>query len=184
MKLYGADYVLSEQALRIAVAGVSGTGKSTMCRKLAAARGLSYTELDSLFHAENWGRRESFESDVDAILAGESWVTEFQYAYAKPHIADRAHVLVWLDLPVRVAMSQMVKRTWLRWWRREELWNGNREPGPLMWLQPRDENILWWAWKSRNSLRSLDVELEAVDVVLVRLRSRAEVERWSALNHI
>lgn len=35
---------------RVLVTGTSGSGKSTVARRVAAALGVPYTELDSLFH--------------------------------------------------------------------------------------------------------------------------------------
>lgn len=182
MQLEGPHYVLPQHVSRIAVAGVAGTGKSTLSRALSANKDLPYTEIDSLFHGENWVKRESFESDVDAIFAREQWVTEFQYGYAKPLIAERAQVIVWLDLPVLTAMKQLSKRTWLRWWRKESLWNGNVEPGPASWWQRNDENMLWWGWTNRNALRDFDRQLADSDAVIVRLSSTPEVAQWRALN--
>ena len=41
---------------------------------------------------------------------------------------QRADTVVWLDLPRRIVMRQVVSRTFRRSILREELWNGNREP--------------------------------------------------------
>jgi adenylate kinase family enzyme len=97
-----------------------------------------------------------------------------------PLLLQRAEVLVWLDLPVATVMRQVVGRTVRRGVRRETLWNGNVEP-PLWTLVRRgDQNILDWAWTTRHRLAGLDRRLktEAPRLVLVRLRSRTEVERW------
>jgi len=72
-------------------------------------------------------------------------------------------------------------RTWRRSVRREVLWNGNVEP-PLwrsIWREP-EENIVRWAWTTRHKYRDLPgrVARDAPHVVVVRLRSRREVDRW------
>lgn len=182
MHLEGPQYRIPHHATKIAVAGVAGTGKSTLCRAISAHKTLPYTEIDSLFHGENWTKRESFEADVDAILARPHWVTEYQYGYAKPLIASQAHVIIWLDLPVHTAMKQLISRTWLRWWRKETLWNGNREPGPTTWVQRNDENMIWWGWSNRNALRDLDRQLAGSQATLIRLTSSREVQSWRARN--
>ncbi len=166
---------------RIAVAGVSGAGKTTLARRLGARLGIPYSELDALHHGPAWTPRTAFLDDVRALVAQDAFVTEWQYAAARPLVLARAEVLVWLDLPTHVTMRQVVARTLRRSVRREVLWNGNVEP-PLWrtWYRAPEENIVRWAWTTRHKYRDLPrrVERDAPGVVVVRLRSRREVDRW------
>ncbi|MDF1601991.1 AAA family ATPase [Nocardioides sp. YIM 152315] len=164
---------------RVAVAGVSGSGKSTLARRVGALLGLPYTELDSLHHGAGWTKRPEFESDVDAVVASEAWVCEWQYDYARPVIADRADLMVWVDLPFPVTLSRVVRRTVRRRIRREELWNDNRE-APLRTFFTDREHIVRWAIATRNLY---DERIPAVaaarpELPIVRLRTRREVDRW------
>ena len=78
------------------------------------------TEIDALFHGENWTPRESFLGDVRALVDGEAWVTEWQYSLARPLLAERADLLIWLDLPfLRVALPRVIRRTVRRRRRRQ-----------------------------------------------------------------
>ncbi|HWK92086.1 MAG TPA: AAA family ATPase [Luteimicrobium sp.] len=164
---------------RVAVAGVSGAGKTTLARRLGARLGLPHTEIDGLYHGPDWTPRETFLDDVRAVLEQPAWVTEWQYREVRPLILARAELLVWLDLPTPVAMHRVIRRTLRRRVRREVLWNGNQEP-PLRTFFTDDEHIVRWAWSTRSSLRGLDERLasEAPHLVVVRLRSRAQVEDW------
>ncbi|WP_053543970.1 P-loop NTPase family protein [Corynebacterium deserti] len=81
---------------RIAVAGISGAGKTTLCIRIAEILGLPRGELDSLFRGENWTPRESFVDEVKDFTAGPRWVTEWQYPKVRPQIAERADTVVWL----------------------------------------------------------------------------------------
>ncbi|WP_264028911.1 AAA family ATPase [Cellulosimicrobium sp. SH8] len=168
---------------RIAVAGVSGAGKTTLARRLGARLGVPHTELDALHHGPAWTPRPAFLDDVRALVAQDAFVTEWQYTTARPLVLARAEVVVWLDLPTRVTMRQVVVRTLRRSVRREVLWNGNVEP-PLWrtWYRAPEENIVRWAWTTRHKYRDLPAEVarDAPDVLVVRLRSRREVERWLA----
>ncbi|WP_454728226.1 AAA family ATPase [Cellulosimicrobium protaetiae] len=168
---------------RIAVAGVSGAGKTTLAGRLGERLGIPFTELDALHHGPAWTPRPAFLDDVRALAAQDAFVTEWQYAAARPLLLARAEVVVWLDLPTRVTMRQVVARTLRRSVRREVLWNGNVEP-PLWrtWYQAPEENIVRWAWTTRHKYRDLpdEVARDAPDVLVVRLRSRREVERWLA----
>jgi hypothetical protein len=55
-------------------------------------------------------------------------VTEWQYSLVRGILAERADLLIWLDLTRGVVMWQVVRRTLRRRLRREVLWNGNIEP--------------------------------------------------------
>ncbi|ARU51448.1 AAA family ATPase [Cellulosimicrobium cellulans] len=168
---------------RIAVAGVSGSGKTTLARRLGERLGIPHTELDALHHGPAWTPRPAFLDDVRALVAQAAFVTEWQYTTARPLVLARAEVLVWLDLPTHLTMRQVVVRTLRRSVRREVLWNGNVEP-PLWrtWYKAPDENIVRWAWTTRHKYRDLPAEVarDAPDVLVVRLRSRCEIERWLA----
>ena len=170
---------LGHVPVRIAVAGVSGAGKTTLADRIADRLGLPRTELDSLYHGPDWTPRETFVDDVRAVLDRPAWVVEWQYRQVRAMILDRAELLVWLDLPTPVVMRQLTRRTLRRRVRHEELWNGNQEP-PLRTILTDDEHIVRWGWSTRNTLRGLDARLakEAPHLVVVRLRSRAQVEDW------
>jgi len=163
-------------ARRILVAGVSGIGKSTLCREIARRTGLPYTELDSLHHGPGWVKRDDFESDVARIAASDEWVSEWQYRQVRPVLEQRAELLVWLDLPTRVTMSRVIQRTIKRSITREELWNGNREPALWRALASRD-SIVRWAWQTRNKWRPV---IPTLTLPVVHLTSRKAVDEWLA----
>lgn len=164
---------------RVAVAGVSGVGKTTLARRIAAVAGIPRTEIDALFHGPNWTPRPEFLDDVRALVAGDTWVTEWQYSSARPLLTARADLLVWLDLPFwSVTLPRVVSRTLRRRLREEPLWNGNVEP-PLHTFFTDPEHIVRWSIATRNTYRE---RIPAVrpDLAVVRLRTTGEVERWLA----
>ena len=164
---------------RVLVAGTSGAGKTTLAARLAALLDLPHTEIDGLFHGPGWTPRAEFLDDVRTLVAGERWVTEWQYRTARPLLLERAELLVWLDLPPRVRMTQVVRRTMRRRRRRTVLWNGNVEP-PLRTFWIDVDHIVRWAWRTRRTLDGLDEQLaeQAPHLEVVRVRSHAEVEEW------
>lgn len=166
---------------RVLVAGVSGSGKTTLAGRIGAVLSLPHTEIDSLWWGPGWTPRAEFAEEVAALVAQDAWVTEWQYRSVRELLLQRAELLVWLDLPTRVTMRQVVLRTVRRRLRREELWNGNVE-GPLWTFVTERDHIVRWAWGTRRKLRDLPAHLaaRAPHVALVRLRSRREVERWLA----
>ncbi|MBM7504660.1 AAA family ATPase [Agromyces aurantiacus] len=166
---------------RVLVAGTSGSGKSTLAAHIADAAGLPYVELDSLFHGPGWSPRPEFDAEVAALASADRWATEWQYGTARPVLAARADLMVWLDLPRRVVMRRVVGRTIRRRVRNEELWNGNHEAALRTVLTDRD-HIVRWAWRTHGLTAMRIAELAATrpELPIVRLRSAAAVERWTS----
>jgi hypothetical protein len=75
----------------------------------------------------------------------------------------------------------MFKRTIRRAWKREELWNGNRESFRLAFLS-RDSLLLWgithWHAHHRNARHDLDTVPHRAE--LLELRSGRDVEAFVA----
>lgn len=167
---------------RVLVAGVTGVGKSTLCRRLAVVLGLPYVELDSLHHGPNWTPLASFEGGVDAFIAGPQWVSEWQYSVVRDRMLGRADTLVWLDYPRRVALGRLVKRTIGRRIRREVLWNGNVEPPLRTFFTDPEANIIRWEMKTHAALRGVVPALEerSPQLQIVRIAGQRELDAWLA----
>lgn len=166
-------------ARRILVAGRPGAGKSTLAQRIAAAADLPYTELDALHHGPSWTARPEFDDDVLALARSEAWVTEWQYPQARPVLAAHADLLVWLDLPVRVTMTRLGRRTVSRVRHGTQLWAGNTEP-PLRTILTEPNHIVRWAWRTRHDYRTLVPEAQAAnpDLALVHLQSQREADAF------
>ena len=109
--LLGPDAPLPTAPRRVLVTGASGAGKTTLARALSVRLGLPHTELDALFHGPGWRPRPEFLEEVRRLAAAPTWVTEWQYGPARPLLLARADLVVWLDLPRRVVMTRVVRRT-------------------------------------------------------------------------
>ena len=170
---------LPRRPYRVLVAGTSGAGKTTTAARVAAILGVPHIEIDALFHGSHWTPRASFLNDVRAFSAGPQWATEWQYSAVRAHLADRADLLVWLDLPRWVVMRQLIRRTLVRRLRRQELWNGNREPALWTILTDR-EHIVRWAWNTHHKSQARVAQLmrRRPDLCVVRLRNRKQIGRW------
>jgi adenylate kinase family enzyme len=175
----GAGDSLPSRPQRILIAGVTGVGKSTLARRMAAKLGVKYTEIDSLYHGPNWTPRETFVKDVDRESSGKEWVMEWQYRDARALLVDRADTLIWLDYRGVVSLARVIRRTIRRSRTHEALWNGNVEP-PLRTFFTSEDNIVRWAIKTRSSFKTLVPALEASHpgLQIVRLTSQRDLERW------
>jgi energy-coupling factor transporter ATP-binding protein EcfA2 len=83
-------------AERVLVAGTSGSGKSTLAGRLAERTGMVHTETDALFHGSGWTPYPEFLTELTELVAGPSWVAEWQYEAALWRIlTDREHIIRW-----------------------------------------------------------------------------------------
>jgi len=137
---------------RIVIAGGPGNGKSTLARRLADELGLAHIELDGLFHVTDWGSAttEEFRTGLVAAMdsAPEGWVTCGNYLTMCDNLhISRADTFVWLDLPRRIVMWRVVRRTIRRALTREPLFgNDLREPLRNFYRWDPEQNIIRWAW--------------------------------------
>ncbi|WP_148615991.1 AAA family ATPase [Nocardioides rubriscoriae] len=179
--MLGASDPLPHRPRRIVVAGVSGTGKTTLAARIGEVLGIEHVEIDALFHGEDWEPRPTFAAEVDAFTAREAWVTEWQYSSARPLLAARADLMVWLDLPFRVTLWRLTGRTLRRRFSRQTLWNGNRE-APLHTFLTDRGHVVRWAIATRHRLRTAvpDAATAHPGLVVVRLHTQREVDHWTA----
>jgi adenylate kinase family enzyme len=170
---------LPDRPRRVLVAGTSGSGKTTAAVRIAAVLGVPHTEIDGLFHGPGWTERPSFEADVAALAASSAWVTEWQYPAVRPLLASRTDLLVWLDLPRRTVMRQVVLRTLRRRLGRQRLWGVNIEPPLLTFLSDRD-HIVRWAWRTHPepATRVAALLVEQPGLAVVRITGRGQLDAW------
>lgn len=133
---------------RVSVVGVSGSGKSTLGRALGAVLDVPYTELDSVYHRPGWTHPsvDEFRAAVGAVVAGDGWVVDGNYADVRDLVWNRADTIIWLDRPRRVATGRVLRRTLRRVTTREELWNGNREAWTNLLRREPEQNVVLWSW--------------------------------------
>jgi adenylate kinase family enzyme len=160
------------------ISTASGCGKTTFGRALAARLGVAFHELDALHHGPNWteATAEELRERVEPLVRSESWVIDNPYRRKLGDLVpEAADTVVWLDLPLRVWLPRLVRRTIGRAIRREELWNGNRETLRSALLS-RDSLILYALRHYRGRRRSYPIELARFP--LVRLGSSTEMEAF------
>lgn len=124
---------------------------------LADRLGCAAVELDALFWTDaDWTKldRESFRAKVAELVAPDSWVIDGNYGNAVLDLVwERADTVVWLDLPRRTVLRQVVLRTWRRVLTRAELWNGCREPVSNLYRFD-GKSIIGFAWRSHPHQRA------------------------------
>ncbi len=167
---------------RVAViASASGNGKTTMGRELAGRMGVPFVELDALVHGPNWTETpdDVLAARLAPVLTAEGWVIDGTYRRKLgDRVLEAADVVLWLDLPMRVWLPRLVRRTARRLIARQEIWNGNRESlRGAVWGR---DSLFGYALRSHFARRrQWPAELSAFPVV--RLRTTAGVDAFLAI---
>ena len=160
------------------VTSASGSGGTTVGREIAARLDLPFYELDAIFWEPNWTEPDSddFRARVAEIVETDSWVIDGSYQSWIGQLAlGSADVVVWLDLPMRIWLPRLLRRTVSRASSDEELWDGNRESLRKAFAS-RDSLILFTLKHYRRRRRLYPGRF--VEYRVVRLRSQSEIERF------
>jgi adenylate kinase family enzyme len=168
---------------RIVVQGASGSGKTTLAVALAARLTYPHLELDGLFHQPKWTplELESFRSSVEAFTEQSQWVIDGNYSHVRDLVWSTADVIVFIDLPKSQVVSRVVRRTLRRLFRREELWNGNRESFRNVLSLDPSKNIVLWSWTTHARYHEQvpeEARAQADHAQIVVLRTKREVTEF------
>lgn len=169
---------------RIAIVGVTGSGKTTLARQLSQHLGIPHVELDAFYWGPHWTEspRDVFRERVAQALSGEAWVTDGNYGKARDIVWGHADTLVWLDYSLPLILWRLLRRSLRRVITRQELWHGNRESWRSQFLS-RD-SLFVWAWQTyprfRRTYPQLFSQPEYAHLVLVHLRTPRATEEWLA----
>ena len=86
---------------RVLVMGTTGSGKTTVGRRIAERLGVPFVELDALNWGPNWTEMllEEFRHNVAVAASGDAWVIDGNSGKARDITLPRATTVVWLDYP-------------------------------------------------------------------------------------
>src|SRR5262249_23491908 len=140
--------------------------------------GAPFHEIDALNHGPGWTEAtpEELRARVEPLVARDRWVIDGVYrGKLGDLVLGVADTIVWLDLPVRIWLPRLVRRTARRIVWREGLWNGNRETlrGALWGRDALIPPALHSPFRRRR-----DYPAKLARYRVVRLCSPREVERW------
>ena len=168
-------------ARRILLHGVTGSGKTTLARRLSTITGLPWTEADAVNWLPGWQQRplEDQRAQVEALCAQDAWILDSAYTTWADLVLPRAQLVVALDWPRWRSLARLVRRTAVRTVQGQQICGGNVET----WRQTFSrDSIIAWHFRSyagkRDRLDAWEADPSAPPVL--RFRHPRDLERWVA----
>lgn len=131
-----------------------------MAEALGDRFGLVVIELDALMHGPNWTPTPTPEFRAKLVSAIEEagdrgWAVPGNYRTVADLVQRQADTIVWLDLPRRVVMWRLVKRSLHRSITGQPVCGGNRERLRNLLSRDPERNVVLWSWQHHEAYQEL-----------------------------
>ncbi len=170
---------------RVVVIGTSGSGKTTMARRLGERLGVPHIELDYLHWGPNWTEQPDEimrEGVLQALDGRDGWTVCGNYGQVRDIIWARADTVVWLDYSLPLMLWRLTRRTFGRAVLNEEIWHGNKEN--LHTHLFTKDSLYWWVLttykRRRKQIPEWFRDPSHAHMKKIRLRSARDANNWLA----
>lgn len=162
---------------RVVVIGSGGSGKSTFSRELGRVTGIPVIHLDREYWRPGWEEtpKDEWKARVADMLEGERWIMDGNFGGTREMRMQAADTIIFLDLPRRVCLYRILKRT-LKYYGR------SRPDMAEGCLERLDLEFVMWVWNYKHrSRKRLLAELEGLEEKSVMiLRNQRQVSDFLA----
>jgi cytidylate kinase len=126
---------------KVAVIGANGVGKTVFSDKVAQLYNLPHIQLDTLLFDDGVRKdHEDFRKSVEDVVSQQKWVCDGVFTQIADIVWPKADLVIWLDMPLRITVQQVVKRSLIR------IVKGIKQPGG-------QKETLYTAFGSNGSVR-------------------------------
>ncbi|WP_285724971.1 adenylate kinase [Psychromicrobium xiongbiense] len=168
---------LPEDAQRVLIYGVTGSGKSSFANTLGLLTGIPVHLVDEEFGwLPDWTKRaeEEMVRMAESALAEPAWIFDSAYQEYRSQATDRAQLVICLDYSRTRTLWRLVRRTLRRVRTAESICNGNRET----WRKVLSmDSIIIWHFRSFTAKRRQMRTLATTPGTLC-FRNPRQCQRW------
>jgi adenylate kinase family enzyme len=170
-----------ELGRRIVITGATGSGKTTLSRRLGEALGLPVIQLDAIRHDGGWDAVDwpEMRARVEALVLRytDGWVCEGNYSRVRDVTLSRCDTLISIDLPLRVSFWRLLQRCLRRAWTGEPLYAPDGPRETWLGLVGRQSILLWSLTSHQHRKRTTAdaIAQRPADCVVYRLGTAREV---------
>lgn len=164
---------------RILVFGVTGSGKTSLARRIGDRTGLPWHAVDDLTWEPNWVSVPDDEQRrrIEKICAGDAWILDHAYGRWLDVVLDRVQLIVALDYPRLLSLSRLIRRSVINIVAKRPTCNGNLETWSKLFAP---ESIVRWHFQSFASKRARirSWSSDPGGPTMISFRRPRDAERW------